>query len=283
MPKPTSALSVLRRVRSFYLKERQQTPLCGCMRALQMLKIKIMLWQGLDLRSELAAFATTFCEQAERFNMNTIHMAHSSDLQEIGLTAGEISRYKQELKVSCQLHRSRYNHRGDAHIGEASHPGPWPFSGYKQRIFPASEIGGPGSGSGSGLVPHTAAAAEGEAPAGPQNSGSAAEFLSSSSDSDMPPLEDATRVRSFTRTQFISFCNARQEEMDLPPMGIHNNCESCWSCSTKGSLVVKVMLGFYRQIKQAIAINNWKELDAGKSACSGNFSLAQATSKHGGQ
>ena len=59
----------------------------------------------------------------------------------IGLTAGEISQYKQELKVSCKQRRSRYNHRGDAHIGEASHPGPWPFSGYKQRIFPASETG----------------------------------------------------------------------------------------------------------------------------------------------
>ena len=97
---------------------------------------------------------------------------------------------------------------------------------------------------------------EGEAPTDPQDSGSDAEFLSSSNDSDMPPLEDATganstepvnslhsqfirtealqhlenhtrtRVRSFTRTQFISFCNARQEEMDLPPMGIHDNCEA---------------------------------------------------------
>jgi hypothetical protein len=108
---------------------------------------------------------------------------------------------------------------------------------------------------------------EGEAPTDPQDSGSDAEFLSSSSDSDMPPLEDATRVRSFTRFWKAGriFCNARQEEMDLPPMGIHDNCESCLSCSTKGSLVVKVMLGFYRQIKQAIAINNWKELDANSS------------------
>ena len=31
--------------------------------------------------------------------------------------------------------------KGDAHIGKASHPGPWPFSGYKQRIFLASETG----------------------------------------------------------------------------------------------------------------------------------------------
>ena len=43
--------------------------------------------------------------------------------------------------MSCQLRRSRYNHRGDAHIGEASHPGPWPFSG-----------SGSGSGDTSGHV-----------------------------------------------------------------------------------------------------------------------------------
>ena len=73
--------------------------------------------------------------------MESIIMASDDDLRELGLTAGEISRYKQQLSVSCKLRRSRYNHRGEAHIGEASHPGPWPFCGYKQRIFPSCQGG----------------------------------------------------------------------------------------------------------------------------------------------
>ena len=66
VPKPTSALNVLRGVRRVhYLGERQQTPLCGHMGPLQVWKIRIMLWQGSDLRSGSAAVATTFCEQAD--------------------------------------------------------------------------------------------------------------------------------------------------------------------------------------------------------------------------
>ena len=41
-----------------------------------------------------------------RFNMNTIHMAHSSDLQEIGLTAGEIKlvvNKPQNLTFPCKI------------------------------------------------------------------------------------------------------------------------------------------------------------------------------------
>ena len=52
-----------------------------------------------------------FCK--EEFTMETIDMASDDDLRELGLTAGEISRYKQQLSVSCKLRRSRYNHRGE--------------------------------------------------------------------------------------------------------------------------------------------------------------------------
>ena len=45
-----------------------------------MLKIKIMLWQGLDLRSELAAFATTFCEQADPLEVAKEGIMHGSAL-----------------------------------------------------------------------------------------------------------------------------------------------------------------------------------------------------------
>ena len=53
----------------------------------------------------------------ERFTMETIHMAHSDDLHSLGLTADEIYRYRQQLKISSKLRRARHGHRGDAHIG----------------------------------------------------------------------------------------------------------------------------------------------------------------------
>ena len=50
-----------------------------------------------------------FCKG--EFTMETINMASDDDLRELGLIAGEISRYKQQLSVSCKLRRSMYNHR----------------------------------------------------------------------------------------------------------------------------------------------------------------------------
>ena len=81
VPKPTSALNVLREVRRVhYLRGRQQTPLCGHMRPLRVLKIRIMPWQGSDLRSESAAVATTFCEQADPLKGAKEGIMHGSAL-----------------------------------------------------------------------------------------------------------------------------------------------------------------------------------------------------------
>jgi hypothetical protein len=197
----------------------------------------------------------------ERFNMNTIHMAHSSDLQEIGLTAGEISRYKQELKVSCQLRRSRYNHRGDAHIGEASHPGPWPFSGSgsgsgtpsaqpsasgtgsntskdnkNHTVFGflawlVAEGGtGSGSGPGSGLVPHTAAAAEEEAPP-EQSSGELVQDLRAKLEywlADDPDTQQSRlrRVPEKHRGQLHSMVRMVQEQLGADPFTDNEGTEA---------------------------------------------------------
>jgi len=53
----------------------------------------------------------------------------------------------------------------------------------------------------------------------------------------MPELEEASciesdRIHSQGQAKAINrYCNARQRAMDLPPMGIHEDCGLCWACN----------------------------------------------------